>query len=169
MDTEKIIIYVAIGLAYYGYKYFFKNFGKSQEPPKPVINRPSQNPNADTWSNPPPKESEERSSIFDLLEEIKKQEAAKQQAPKKQTPTIYKTLEETNYELEPQKVIIENTDPYKYQASSIKKDQKDSNTRSLSSEEYSTKTKPHPLLSILKDQRKIKDAFILGEILTKKY
>ena len=174
MDTEKIIIYVLIGLVYYGYKYFFKNFGVPKETTKPQADPPKAPfpntiPPKKSWSVPP-KEQEQKQTIFDLLEEIKKQEEAKKKSLEIPSTTSYETWETTNYETEREKVAIENVNPYaQYHSVEVENAPAEKSFKESIYEEYMPKRATHPFLKAFKNKNKVREAFILGEILERKF
>jgi hypothetical protein len=170
MDIERILIYGGIGIAYYLYKQFFKNFGTSTTKKESVpTSFEPQAPTQDrtTWNVPPPPQAEKQPSIFDLLEDLKKQEA--QQKAKTETPKtiFYTNLEETNYEAQPNKAPLETVNPYQYKASESAPEKIPASSFAFA--EYVPKRSPHPILKLFKDKSKVKEAFILSEILTKRY
>jgi len=172
MDSEKIIIYVVIGIVYYGYRYFVKNFGTSKNAPKhvePPVSNPSTFPERGREITKRVEPPQLEKSIFDLLEEIKKRENTSQpQTSYERLPEPAKSLEDTDYELESKKLVIEDVNPYKYAAmeGTAYSPNRD---KAYSSEESAVRKKPHPILTTLKDPQKVKEAFILGEILTKRF
>lgn len=166
MDSEKIIIYVVLGIIYYGYRYFFKSSNDSKKAPKGVETRI---PNSRSFSEKGEetvvyKEPQVEKSIFDLLEEIKKQEKGRSQPDFRTAVETSRSLEGIDYELEPQKIVIEDTNPYQYTTTKIEEKAKKDD-----SEQSTLLKKPHPLLATMKNTGKVKEAFIIGEILTKRY
>ncbi len=166
MDLERLIIYAVLGAAYYAYKQFSKNFGTSKTQKKPM-DKPAETqdplPKKKAQTAPLPK-TDTPSSIFDLLEELKKQE--KQQ--EKLVPVSKPELEPINYEAQPEKVKVESVNPYLYTSSKKIALTELPETSSLF-EEYLPKRTPHPLLKTLKEKGKLKEAFILNEILRRRF
>lgn len=167
---EKLLIYAAIGVAYWAYKALFKNFGTSTTSNKPTplpAQEPYKVPEREFRNFPSPQNNIPGTSLFDLLEEINKQEKAPASKIKvKEEPKKYFTLEDTDYEAEKVKAPIEDVDPYAYAPKKITVFA--SNTPSQLPD-FSTQRPAHPLLALLKDKNKVKEAFIAGEILAKKY
>lgn len=165
MEDYKIIIYIILGALYYGFKFVSKNKEeKASQPNKPVANPPANKEDAD-WNNAPTRRP---TTIQELLEEVKKgQETHEKPVYRPFYETQEKLDYETiDYEATPEKVIVENINPYQEYRTLQVENFADSAPRFA---EYATKPKPkHPILDAFKNKDKLKEAFIMSEVMTKK-
>jgi hypothetical protein len=168
MDYEKILLYAVLALAYYGYKRFFKNFGVPKEAPIPTTQKkkqvpPNIDPSQRGWSLPSEANTpaQPTSTITDLLEEVKR----KQQAYETSSPTLYTSIETVDYDLDPAKATVENVDPYQYKSIDAEEKQKNIVLKEFIFTDRATHKKAHPILNVFKNKMKIREAFVIGELL----
>ncbi len=158
MDDYKIIIYIVLGGLYYGYKFLSK---KKEEQPAPVpVHKRSQQSRSQETNRP--------TSVQDLLQEVKNQQEKNQ---KPVSRPFYETLERTNYETieydtNPEKAVVENVNPYTYYKTLNADTMEDGSSRFA--EFVTGAKKQHPILNSLKDKKKVREAFIMSEIFSKK-
>jgi len=157
MDDYKIILYIVLGGLYYGYKFLSK---KKEEPaPTPVKKRSQQSRSQETHRP---------TSVQDLLQEVKRQQEKNQ---KPVSRPFYETLEQTNYETidydtNPEKAVVENVNPYTSYKTLNANTMEDGSSRFA--EFVTGEKKQHPILNSLKSKSKVREAFIMSEIFSKK-
>ncbi|HAR19687.1 MAG TPA: hypothetical protein DCR46_03445 [Cytophagales bacterium] len=142
MDDYKIIIYIVLGILYYGYKFFAKK-----------------------------SENEERTSFAPKLpRKVVPREVSippKSDMEEKDTPRpFYETLETTNYETERDKVLVENVNPYQdYRLSNANEVE---NTVPRFAEFALAPKTEHPIKKLFKNKQKLRESFVLSQVLNKK-
>ncbi|MBC7391530.1 MAG: hypothetical protein H7329_20195 [Opitutaceae bacterium] len=165
MDIEKILIYVVLALIYYGFKFLKKkNEANADINPKtqkqaPYFEKFKPDPNL-------PQPNYKPGSIQELLEEVKTQE--KEQNFKKQKYSESNSLEGKGYEEEkPERLVIESVNPYTaFRTVSTEDTERQMNTRF--SEFEPVIRKPHPIRNIFNQKHKLREAFVVSEILKNK-
>lgn len=164
MDIEKILIYVVLGLIYYGFK-FLKKKGESQSEIKP---KPSQGPFFEKFKPDPnlPQPNVKPSSMLELLEEVRNQE--KQQKFKLPASLETSSLEGKGYEeSQPERLEVENVNPY-VAFRTVSAEDTESQSSSRFSEFEPVVRKSHPIRKIFNQKHKLREAFIVSEILKRK-
>lgn len=165
MDIEKILIYVVLAVIYYGFKFLKKKNESSAE----INPRPQwQKPYSEKFKPDPnfPQPNSKSSSILELLEEVRNQE--KEQNFKKPTYSETSSLEGKGYEAdEPERLEIESVNPYTA-FRTVGAEDTETQINDRFSEFKIVKRKPHPIRKIFNQKHKLREAFIVSEILKKK-
>lgn len=164
MEDHKNIIYIVLALLYYGYKFLSKKKEEPQAETKPKPQKPVPATEKDRNFAP----SKKPSSIKELLDEVKK---AKETYEKPVYKPFYETQETLDYETEdyetnPEKAKVESINPYQEYRTLNVESTVDQSSRFA---EFATKpAEPHPILAKFKSNDKVKEAFIMSEIITRK-
>jgi hypothetical protein len=163
MEFQKNYIYIALALLYYGYKFMSK---KKEEPEKVSKPRPQKTTSSRDGKQFAP--TKKPSSIKELLGEVKKEKEAYEKPVHR---PFYETLETVNYETvdyetNPEKAKVESINPYQEYRTLNVESTVDQSSRFA---EFATKpAAPHPILAKFKSKDKVKEAFIMSEIFSKK-
>ena len=166
MDIEKILIYVVLAVIYYGFQFLKKRNDKNAEAKPPV---PKQAPYFEKFKPDPnlPQYAPSKSNpIFDLLEEVKKKE--KEQNYKESSYSETSSLEGKGYEaVGSERIAIEDVNPYTaFRTVTAEDAEKQINSRFAEFEPVIRK--PHPIRKIFNEKLRLREAFIVSEILKKK-
>ncbi len=155
----KIYIYAALAAAYYGYKFFVKKQASRQES-KQRLNQETVSESKGPFAN---RRVVSETAAYELAEEYRKEEKRKGIVLEDERP-VYRSLEMMSGEEVSSE--IEDVNPY-LQYKPIVTDSV-SVKRMGGFEEYQQVKKVNPFAALFADKSKVKEAFIMGEILKKK-
>jgi hypothetical protein len=141
MDDYKIVIYVVLGILYYGYKFLAKK-SEREEMPAPTPKVPHKT----------------------LPREVPVPQTEK--GEKEMPRPFYETLETTNYETGSENVMVENVNPYQNYRLSNANEVVDDAPRFA---EFALAPKSeHPIKKLFKNKQKLRESFVLSEVLKRK-
>lgn len=164
MEVNKNIIYIALALLYYGYKFL----SKKKEDAQKQANQPKQKPFSSTEKGRSFTSTKKPNSIKELLDEVKKEKEAYEKPVHKPFYETQETLdyETIDYETNPEKAEVENTNPYQeYRTQKVE----NFTEQSPRFAEFATKpAEKHPILANFKSKDKVKEAFIISEIFNRR-
>ena len=166
MDIEKILIYIVLAVIYYGFKFLKK---KGEKPQEQRQVQPKREIFSETFRPDPnlPGSGSSKTTITDILEEMKKREKGKYEEYNEKAYSETRSLEQSSYENESERIVIENVNPYTaFRTVTAEDTEAETDGRFAA---FATHVKKeHPVRKLFTNKLKIREAIIASEILKRR-